>query len=117
MAFKPLPNAGIREVLLMLIGRRQRMHVVNNSMRPTLPPGSTVLVATRAYHTTKLERGDVVVAHHPYEQGTKIIKRIEFEEEDGTYFLAGDNPDEGRVFPNIVRDQIVGKVSSVLRHG
>ena len=111
---KPIADANLRELLLMLVGRRQRMRVVNDSMRPTLTPGTVVLVDANAYRQRKPEPGEVVVAQHPYEAAIKIIKRVEFEDDNGAYFLCGDNPSAGRSFANISQEQIVGRVTSVL---
>ena len=56
-------------------------------MNPTLKDGEFVLVDRNA----EIAVGDIVVAKHPVEQTSEIIKRINRIDERGNYFLVGDN--------------------------
>ena len=74
-----------------------------------LRDGDVVLVDRRA----KIEVGDIVVAKHPVEQNSEVIKRVERINERGHCFLVGDNPEDSndsRHFGAVVREYIKGKV-------
>lgn len=78
-------------------------------MNPTLKDGEVVLVDKEA----KIEVGDIVVAKHPFEQDSEIVKRVERINERGHYFLVGDNVEESsdsRHFGAVTREYIKGKV-------
>lgn len=112
---RSLPETGWREWLLWLVQRRQRVRVDGFSMLPTLGAGEVVLVDRRAYVRTPPKAGDIVVARHPYQRGTLLVKRISSVSEDGRCHLRSDNPDEGtdsRAFGAVSPEQIVGRVSS-----
>lgn len=79
-------------------------------MNPTLKDGEAVLVDRGA---TKIEVGDIVVAKHPVEQTSEIVKRVERINERGHYFLVGDNledSNDSRHFGAVTREYIKGKV-------
>jgi phage repressor protein C with HTH and peptisase S24 domain len=59
-------------------------------MSPILNDGDVVLVDREA----NIEVGDIVVAKHPVEQNSELIKRVERINERGHYFLVGDNLDD-----------------------
>ena len=78
-------------------------------MTPTLTDGEVVLVDRE----TEVNIGDIVVAKHPIEQNSEIIKRIERIDDRGHYFLVGDNledSNDSRHFGAVRRDHIKGKV-------
>ena len=78
-------------------------------MNPTLKDGEVVLVDREA----KIEVGDIVVAKHPFEQNSEVVKRLERINERGHYVLVGDNLEESsdsRHFGAITREYIKGKV-------
>lgn len=105
------------EILLLLLGRRKRLEVLENSMLPTLKPGDIILIDENAYKTEKPKLGDVIVAHHPYRQNFLLVKRIANLESDDTYFLVGDNSsvsNDSRSFGSINLTAILGKVTSRL---
>ncbi len=78
-------------------------------MNPTLKDGEVVLVDRNA----EIEVGDIVVAKHPIEQNSELIKRIKRINEQGNYFLVGDNlenSNDSRHFGAVTREYIKGKV-------
>lgn len=78
-------------------------------MDPTLKDGDVVLVDREA----EIEVGDIVVAKHPLEQNSEVLKRVERINERGHYFLVGDNLDESsdsRHFGAVTREYIKAKV-------
>ena len=78
-------------------------------MNPTLQDGEAVLVD----RTAEIAVGDIVVAKHPVEQKSEVIKRVERINERGHYFLVGDNledSNDSRHFGAVTRDYIKGKV-------
>ena len=78
-------------------------------MYPTIKNGEIVLVDRDA----EIGVGDIVVAKHPVEQISEIIKRIERINERGHYFLVGDNledSNDSRHFGAVTREYIKGKV-------
>lgn len=78
-------------------------------MNPTLKDGEVVLVDRDA----EIEVGDIVVARHPIEQNSELIKRVERVNEQGNYFLVGDNlenSNDSRHFGAVTREYITGKV-------
>lgn len=99
------------DLILVAMGRRLRYRVEGNSMLPVLKDGEIVMVKP----SQKFEVGDIVLAQHPYKQGTKIIKRISAISDAGKFTLTGDNPQEStdsRVFGEIDASEIIGKVVS-----
>ncbi len=78
-------------------------------MNPTLRDGEVVLVDRHA----AVEVGDIVVAKHPVEQRSELVKRVASINERGHYFLIGDNPadsNDSRHFGAVTREYIKGKV-------
>lgn len=79
-------------------------------MYPTLKNGEAVLVDKAA---ETIEVGDIVLAKHPVEQVSEVIKRVQKINERGHYFLVGDNLDDSndsRNFGAVTREYIKGKV-------
>lgn len=78
-------------------------------MNPTLKDSEVVLVDRNA----EIKVGDIVVAKHPVEQNSKIVKRVELINERGNYFLVGDNledSNDSRHFGAVSKEYIKGKV-------
>ncbi len=106
---KDLPKASLYEIALVFSGSRHKYICEGKSMNPTLKDGETVLVDRAA----KIEVGDIVVAKHPIEQQSEVVKRIERINEHGHYFLVGDNlkdSNDSRHFGAVAREYIRGKV-------
>jgi nickel-type superoxide dismutase maturation protease len=83
-------------------------------MSPVLNDGDVVLVDRGAH----IEVGDIVVAKHPVERHSEVIKRIERIDKRGNYFLVGDNledSNDSRHFGAVAREYIKGKVVARLR--
>ncbi|HEX8287790.1 MAG TPA: nickel-type superoxide dismutase maturation protease [Pyrinomonadaceae bacterium] len=111
---RELPEAGFFEIALVFFGTRHKYICEGKSMNPTLKDGEVVLVDRAA----KIEVGDIVVAKHPIEQNSEIVKRIARINEHGHYFLIGDNlqdSNDSRHFGAITREYIKGKVVARLR--
>ncbi len=106
---KDLPQAGFFEIALVFLGSRYKYICDGKSMNPTLKDGETVLVDRAA----KINVGDIVVARHPIEQRSEIVKRIERITGRGHYYLVGDNledSNDSRHFGAVTREYIKGKV-------
>lgn len=110
---KELPKASFYEIALVFLGSRHKYVCEGKSMNPTLKDGEVVLVNRQA----KVEVGDIVVAKHPIEQTSEIVKRIERINEHGHYFLVGDNledSNDSRHFGAVAKEYIKGKVAARL---
>ncbi len=104
-----LSKASFYEIGLIFLGSRHKYICEGKSMNPTLKDGETVLVDRAA----KIEIGDIVIAKHPVEQNSEIVKRVERINERGDYFLIGDNledSNDSRHFGAVTREYIKGKV-------
>lgn len=106
---KELPAASLYEIALIFLGYRHKYICEGKSMNPTLKDGEVVLVDRNA----GIEVGDIVVAKHPIEQNSELIKRIGRINEQGNYFLVGDNlenSNDSRHFGAVTKEYIKGKV-------
>lgn len=113
---KDLPEAGFYEIALIFLGARHKYICEGTSMNPTLKDGEVVLVDREA---AKIEIGDIVIAKHPIEQNSEVVKRVGRINEHGNYFLVGDNPEDSedsRHYGAVTRDYIKGKVVARLKH-
>jgi len=107
---KDLPEAGFYDIALVFLGSRYKYICEGKSMNPALKDGEVVLVDRAA---AKIEVGDIVVAKHPIEQNSEVVKRVERINEHGHYFLVGDNledSNDSRHFGAVTRKYIKGKV-------
>ena len=106
---KDLPEANFYEIALIFFGYRHKYICEGKSMNPTLKDGEVVLVDRNA----EINVGDIVVAKHPVEQNSEVVKRVERINESGNYFLIGDNledSNDSRHFGAVTREYIKGKV-------
>lgn len=106
---KELPKATFYEIALVFLGSRHKYICEGKSMNPTLKDGEVVLVDKSA----EIEVSDIVVAKHPSEQNSEIVKRVERINECGDYFLVGDNledSNDSRHFGAVTKEYIKGKV-------
>ncbi|MCU0238155.1 MAG: nickel-type superoxide dismutase maturation protease [Pyrinomonadaceae bacterium] len=107
---KELPKAGFYEIGLVLLGLLHKYVCEGNSMYPTLKNGDVVMIDKSA---KEFEIEDIVLAKHPIEQSTEIIKRIQKINERGHYFLVGDNThysNDSRDYGAVTKEYIKGKV-------
>jgi nickel-type superoxide dismutase maturation protease len=103
-----LPKAGLKEKVLFYLGRRRAILVEGDSMLPNLKNGDGVLINP----DEKVSVGDIVLAKHPFKKSVIILKRLSEIDENGNYFLVGDNPSEStdsRTFGAISAKHILGK--------
>lgn len=107
---KDLPEAGFYDIALIFLGSRHKYICEGTSMNPTLKDGEIVLVDREP---ALIEIGDIVIARHPIEQTSEVVKRVERINERGHYFLVGDNledSEDSRHYGAVTRDYIKGKV-------
>ncbi|MEP7039203.1 MAG: nickel-type superoxide dismutase maturation protease [Acidobacteriota bacterium] len=106
---KDLSEANFYEIALIFLGYRYKYICEGKSMNPTLKDSEVVLVDRNA----EIKVGDIVVAKHPVEQNSEIVKRVERINERGNYFLVGDNledSNDSRHFGAVSKEYIKGKV-------
>lgn len=80
-------------------------------MYPVLKNGDRVIVCSGR----QVAVGDIVLARHPFKSSVQLIKRVAEINDDGRYFLMGDNPIESsdsRSFGTLASDSIIGRVTS-----
>ncbi len=104
-----LPKASFYQIALVPLGYLHRYICEGTSMYPILKNGEAVLVDKKA----EIKVGDIVIAKHPIEQVSEIVKRVQKINERGHYFLVGDNledSNDSRNFGAVTREYIKGKV-------
>lgn len=105
---KELPAANWKERVLFFLGRRRAVLVEGDSMLPNLKNGDGILINS----DEKIAVGDIVLAKHPFKKSVTILKRLSEIDENGNYFLVGDNLAEStdsRTFGAISAKHILGK--------
>jgi nickel-type superoxide dismutase maturation protease len=103
-----LPEAGWKEKLLFYLGRRRAILVEGDSMLPNLKNGDGILIDPDA----EIAAGDIIIAKHPFKKSVILLKRLAEIDENGNYFLVGDNPSEStdsRTFGAVSAKHILGK--------
>ena len=106
---RKLRKANFIDVALTLFDYRKRYRVEGDSMLPLLKHGDEVLVN----EGVEVGIGDIVVAKHPYRTGIEMVKRIKEIDENGRYFLIGDNSEEStdsRSFGSVSRKLVRARV-------
>jgi len=99
----------------LIIGYRQHLRVVGNSMERTLKEGDLVIYKKLNPKNIDLKIGDIVVASHPKTKNKLIIKRIHRIYQN-KFDLRGDNSfssTDSREFGLIELDLIIGKVDKI----
>ena len=82
-------------------------------MEPLLSEGQEVVLNPRQAP----KEGDIVVAVHPFQSDTTLIKQVASFDASGRMILAGANPAEStdsRSFGGVPQSCLVGVVSSIL---
>ena len=101
--------------LTLIIGYRQYLRVVGNSMEGILSEGDLITYKKINPKNHDLKIGDIVVACHPKIKSKLIIKRI-YKICQNKYDLRGDNflsSTDSREWGLIELDLIVGKVDKI----
>ena len=99
----------------LIIGRRQHLRVVGDSMMGTLSEGDLITYKKINPKNPNLEIGDIVIASHPNSKSKLIIKRI-YRMYQNKFDLRGDNllfSTDSREWGLIELDRIVGKVEKI----
>ncbi len=102
-------------ILLLLIGARKYYRVSGNSMYPSIASGDLIIYKTISSGDFPLKRGAIVLAEHPLESQTIVIKRVYKHNLMGVD-LRGDNKnssDDSRKFGLINQNQVFGIVEKV----
>ncbi len=74
--------------------------IQGKSMEPSFHDSERLLISKFAPRFEDLKRGDIVIFHHPYEPGKRLIKRViglpgeTIRLDDGRVFVNGDRLDE-----------------------
>ncbi|MGF1460959.1 MAG: nickel-type superoxide dismutase maturation protease [Leptolyngbyaceae cyanobacterium] len=112
-----LQHATTRDLLCWVFRRYRRFRVTGDSMLPTLPPNSEVLINLQSYLKHLPHAEDIVVAYHPLQPQLRIVKRVKSVDSDGACFLSGDNErdsQDSRHFGLVPLVAIIGKVHCLL---
>ena len=99
----------------IMIGYRQHLRVVGNSMEGTLKEGDLIIYKKSNPKNLDLHIGDIVIASHPKILNKLIIKRIHRIYQN-KFDLRGDNSlssTDSREFGLIELDLIIGKVDKI----
>ncbi len=99
----------------LIMGYRQHLRVVGNSMEETLKEGDLITYKKLNLKNIDLNIGDIVVASHPKIKNKLIIKRIHRVYQN-KFDLRGDNflsSTDSREFGLIDLNLIIGKVDKI----
>ena len=100
----------------LVIGYRQHLRVVGNSMKGTLSEGDLITYKKINPKNLDLEVGDIVVASHPKNKSKLIIKRI-YRIYQNKFDLRGDNlssSTDSREWGLIELNSIIGRVDKII---
>ena len=101
--------------LSLIIGYRQHLRVVGNSMKGSLSEGDLIIYKNINPKNSELGVGDIVVASHPKIKSKLVVKRI-YQIHQDKFDLRGDNSlssTDSREWGLIELDLIVGKVEKI----
>ena len=111
-----LPAAGLKDLLLLFLGKRRLFKVIGNSMLPCLQPEQRIVAKEHNKNSPIPDIGSIVVCRHPSESKMVITKRVKAIE--GTFLeLRGDNQDQSidsRHFGKLSIDHIIGVAESTV---
>ena len=110
-----LEKPNLLTLFYLIIGRRQHLRVVGDSMLGTLSEGDLITYKKINSKNPDLEIGDIVIASHPKIKSKLIIKRI-YGIYQNKFDLRGDNllfSTDSREWGLIELDLIVGKVEKI----
>ena len=102
-------------LITLVIGYRQHLRVVGNSMEQTLKEGDLITYKKSTPKDIDLKIGDIVVFSHPKTRNKLIIKRIHGIYQN-KFDLRGDNSlssTDSRELGLIKLDLIIGKVDKI----
>jgi hypothetical protein len=95
-----------------------RVAVVERSMVPAVCPGDWLLAwrGLRRGHPVRIRPGQIVIARHPAEAATFLLKRVAWREAAG-WWLASDNAAAGAVDsarfgavpPELIEARVIGR--------
>ena len=71
-----LKDATPKEIIFWLLRKLRRLRITGASMQPLLQPGDEILIDINAYNKSAPQKGDIIVAFHPYLSHFPIVKRI-----------------------------------------
>ncbi len=109
------PKPDLFTFFSIIIGYRQHLRVVGNSMESTISEGDLIIYKKTDPKNLDLSIGDIVVASHPKIKNKLIIKRIN-QIYQNKFDLRGDNlfsSTDSREWGLIELDLIVGKVEQI----
>ena len=104
-------------LVTLLLGYRQHLRVVGNSMEGTLSEGDLITYKRINLKNIDLNIGDLVVAYHPKIKRKLIIKRI-YRIHQNKFDLRGDNffySSDSREWGLIELDLIIGKIDKIFK--
>ena len=110
-----LENPNLLTLFYLIIGRRQHLRVVGDSMLGTLSEGDLITYKKINSKNPDLEVGDIVIASHPKSNSKLIIKRIHGMYQN-KFDLRGDNllfSTDSREWGLIELNLIIGKVEKI----
>ena len=102
-------------LFFIIIGYRQHLRVVGNSMEDTISEGDLIIYKKINRKNLDLKIGDIVVAYNPIIKSNLIIKRI-YQIHQDKFDLRGDNllsSTDSREWGLIELDLILGKVEQI----
>ena len=113
-----LKKASLGTLFSLIIGYRQHLRVVGDSMEKILSDGDLIIYKKINPKNLDLKIGNIVVANHPEIKNKLIIKRIHGIHKN-RFDLRGDNlllSTDSRSWGLIKLESIVGKVVQILHN-